>query len=57
MAGALPEAELVGLLEKLGFEDVTLSHRTACFAGTSAERKVSADLGIGGVTVRATKPR
>lgn len=49
-------AELVGLLEEVGFTDVRLGERSRCFEGTSAEAKVSKDLEIGGLEVFARRP-
>jgi hypothetical protein len=56
VGGALPVAELVELLEEVGFTDIRMGERSPCFAGTSAETKVSKDLEIGGLEVFARRP-
>ena len=49
-------AELVELLEEVGLTDIRMGERSRCFAGTSAEAKVSKDLEIGGLEVFARRP-
>jgi hypothetical protein len=41
VAGALPEAEIVGLSEHAGFRDGRIVRRFNSFDGTAAARKVS----------------
>jgi SAM-dependent methyltransferase len=55
VAGALPEAELLGLLPELGFTAVRLAARHDCFRGTSAAARTAQDLRIGAITVTATR--
>lgn len=56
IAGALPEPELTQLSAELGFVDTRLIEHFACFAGTSAEHKVSRDLQVQGANFLARKP-
>ncbi|MDQ2643456.1 MAG: methyltransferase domain-containing protein [Myxococcota bacterium] len=56
IAGALPESELPQLLGELGFEGATLQRRFDCFAGATAEGKVSRDLRVQAVNAFARKP-
>lgn len=56
IAGALPEPELVLLIQELGFVDAQPLAHFECFAGTSAERKVSRDLRVRGLNFFARKP-
>ena len=56
IAGALPEAELPTLLGELGFEGTLPQRAFDCFAGASAEGKVSADLRVRALNVFARKP-
>jgi arsenite methyltransferase len=56
IAGALPETELLSLARELGFVDVQPLAHFECFAGTSAEHKVSHDLHVRAVSVFARKP-
>ncbi len=57
IAGAVPEPELPQLLGELGFDGATVQRRFDCFAGASAEGKVSRDLRVQAVNVFARKPR
>lgn len=56
VGGALPETELHELVAAAGFVDGVLLKRFACFANTSAEARVSADLEVGGMNFFARKP-
>lgn len=56
IAGALPEAELVTVTNEAGFVDARASEHFDCFAGTSAEHKVSRDLRVRSVNFFARKP-
>jgi SAM-dependent methyltransferase len=56
IAGALPEAELSELACDLGFVDARPLAHFDCFAGTSAEGKVSHDLHVQGLNFLARKP-
>jgi SAM-dependent methyltransferase len=57
IGGALPEAELFALASEAGLRDCRIHARFSSFAGSGAEAKVSADLGIGAVNFSASKPR
>ena len=52
---ALPKAELIDLLEQIGFEGVEVTHRYDTFRGTSKER-TARKFGVTGVNVFARKP-
>jgi arsenite methyltransferase len=56
IAGALPEPELTQLSREVGFVDTRILEHFACFAGTSAEDKVSSDLHVQGANFLARKP-
>jgi arsenite methyltransferase len=56
IAGALPRAELPTLASDAGFVDARLLDSFDCFAGTSAEDKVSRDLRVQGLNFYAQKP-
>jgi arsenite methyltransferase len=56
IAGALPEPELGQITSDLGFVDVQPMQHFECFAGTSAEHKVSQDLRVRGMNFFARKP-
>lgn len=56
MGGALPVAELVELLSRVGLTEVEVTERFACFSGTSVEHKLGASIAIGGANVFARKP-
>lgn len=56
IAGALPEAELAQLTSDVGFVDAQPMQHFECFAGTSAEHKVSQDLHVRGLNFFARKP-
>jgi arsenite methyltransferase len=56
VAGALPEPELLLLLEEAGLHDARLVTRHDCFRGTSAEARTARDLRIGAVVVAAVRP-
>ena len=56
IAGALRETELVTLAREQGFEEARALAHFQCFAGTSAEDKVSADLRVQAVNFLARKP-
>ena len=56
IGGALPEPELLELASTAGLRDGRIEARFRSFAGSSAEAKVSADLGIGAVNFSARKP-
>jgi len=56
IAGALPERELPELVAQVGLIDGRIVARHDCFAGTSAEQKVSSDLYVQGLTFFARKP-
>ncbi len=56
IAGALPEPELYLLAAEEGLVDGRIVERYAAFEGTSADRKVSRDLRVCGVTFFASKP-
>ena len=56
MGGALPGAELVAMLEMVGFAEPALPQRFDCIRGTPGE-VVARMLGVAGVNVRALKPR
>lgn len=55
VGGALPEPELLELAQSAGLSDVRVVGRFACFAGTSAEAKVSSDLRIASINLFAQK--
>jgi arsenite methyltransferase len=55
IAGALPEAELIDVLQRVGFTDVRLVERFEAFEGTSKER-TARKYGVIGVNVYARKP-
>jgi len=54
-AGALPEAELIDVLGRLGFTGVRMMERFDCFRGTSKEG-TARRYGVMGVNVLARKP-
>jgi SAM-dependent methyltransferase len=56
IAGALPQSELVSLAAETGFEDGRSVASFDCFAGTSAEDKVSQDLHVQSINFFARKP-
>ena len=56
IGGALPEPELYQIAAEAGLLDARIAERFACFAGTSAEQKVSEDLRVQGVNFFARKP-
>ena len=56
IAGALPEPEFATLAGELGFIDARVLAHFECFAGTSAEDKVSRDLRVRGLNFFARKP-
>jgi arsenite methyltransferase len=56
IAGALPEPELVSVAAEAGFVDARPLTYFDCFAGTSAEHKVSRDLRVRSVNFFARKP-
>ena len=55
MGGALPEAELVELLGRIGFEGVRVTQRFDCARGTSREDGARL-LGVMGMILHAVKP-
>lgn len=57
IAGALPERELVSLVEEIGFSGGTVLARFRSFEGTRVENTVSSDLRVHGVNFVAYKPR
>lgn len=57
VGGALVESELPALAAEMGFADGEVRERFASFAGTSAESRVTGDLGLGAVTFTARRPR
>jgi SAM-dependent methyltransferase len=56
IAGALPRTELASLAHETGFVDTRLLDSFDCFAGTSAQEKVSHDLHVQGLNFFARKP-
>jgi len=56
VGGALPEAELLELATGAGLTDVRRVSRFDCFAETSAEAKLSADLRVQAISLHARKP-
>ena len=56
IAGALPEPELSALAQAAGFVDAEPLQHFDCFAGTSAEDKVSRDLHVRSLNFFARKP-
>jgi hypothetical protein len=54
IAGALLEAELVGVFEAAGFTDVRVLERFECFAGTTKAR-TAARYGVVGVNLTALR--
>lgn len=56
IGGALPEHELHDLARAAGLFECTLHAWLPSFVGTSAEAKVSRDLGVGAVNFSASKP-
>jgi ubiquinone/menaquinone biosynthesis C-methylase UbiE len=56
VGGALPEQELHELARAAGFVDGQVVARFDCFAGTSAEARVSSDLRLAAVSFFARKP-
>lgn len=56
IAGALPEPELVQLANDVGLANPRVHQTFDCFAGTSAEHKVSRDLRVRSVNFSARKP-
>ena len=57
VGGALPEPELLELTRAAGLVDGAIVARFDCFAGTSAEAKVSRDLRLSAVSFFARKPQ
>lgn len=57
IAGALTEAELTELARRTGFVEARALRRFQCFAGTSAESKVSRDLEVQSLNFFASRPR
>ena len=55
MGGALPEAELLELIERTGFVRAAITHRFDCVEGTSRE-DIARWFGVCGVNVLAVKP-
>ena len=55
VAGALPAAELLSYLARIGMQDVRLEARFDCFRATSKE-KTAVQLGVRGANVFARKP-
>jgi SAM-dependent methyltransferase len=56
IGGALPEPELLELAQRAGLCDGRIATRFESFADTSAESRVSRDLGLGAVNFSARKP-
>ncbi|HET9933420.1 MAG TPA: methyltransferase domain-containing protein [Polyangiaceae bacterium] len=56
IAGALPERELLPLTSEVGFVHQRTEGHFDCFAGTSAEHKVSRDLRVRSLNFFARKP-
>jgi ubiquinone/menaquinone biosynthesis C-methylase UbiE len=56
VGGALPEPELYELTHAAGLVDGQVVARFDCFAGTSAEARVSRDLRLAAVSFFARKP-
>ena len=56
MAGALPEAELPGLVARAGLAGLRIVRRFDCFAGTPAGDMVADHMGLCGATIAAFKP-
>jgi hypothetical protein len=58
VAGALPEAEWVAILERVGFEDVRVADRRwDSFRGAPKESADAIELGAECIGLSATKPR
>lgn len=55
MGGALPEAELKGLLTRIGFVEAEVLQRYDCARGTSRE-EIARLFGVTGINLRAVKP-
>ncbi len=56
IAGALPEDEMAEIAAAVGLVGGHITHRFDCFRDTSAESKVSRDLGVHAVNFHARKP-
>jgi arsenite methyltransferase len=56
VGGALPEAELLQVVEQVGLIDGRLAQRFDCYAGTSAKDKLPGDFDLHGVNLFARKP-
>jgi arsenite methyltransferase len=56
IGGALPEPELIELVQAAGLRDGRVEARFRSFAGSAAETKVSADLELSAVNFSARKP-
>jgi SAM-dependent methyltransferase len=56
VGGALPEPELLELVQTAGLVDARRVSRFDCFAETSAEAKLSVDLRVQAISVAARKP-
>ena len=55
MGGALPEAELIEMVTRVGFEQARVTDRFDCIRGTSREA-IARFLGVKGVNLAARKP-
>ena len=52
----MPEAELLEVVQAVGFHDVRITEHFGCYDGTSAKEKLSDDLNVHGVNLFARKP-
>lgn len=55
MGGALPEAGLIELATRIGFEQVRVTHRFDCARGTS-RAPIARLFGVSGMNLLAVKP-
>jgi arsenite methyltransferase len=55
VAGALLEAELIGIAEDTGFQDCFIAERFDCFRGSRVEKNVSPTVGVHGANFCARK--
>jgi arsenite methyltransferase len=56
VGGALPEAELVEVVDLVGLVDGRITERFDCYAGTSSMERLASDVDVHGVNLFARKP-
>jgi arsenite methyltransferase len=56
VGGALPEAEMIEVVELVGLMDGQITERFDCYAGTSSKSRLSADVDVHGANLFARKP-